>query len=137
MVLSRRVGRLFPDWTGLAPALACGACVMTPITAVTDGGTVAAHPAVLGTGLLVALLSSLIPYSLDMAVLRRIDVRTFGVLLALSPAVAAGVGFALLNEQLTARQLCAMALIVLAGAWSVRRSARRVGPADHPDARPT
>ncbi|MFG3530018.1 DMT family transporter [Streptomyces sp. NPDC047917] len=137
VVLSQRVGRLFPDWTGLTLALACGACVMTPITLVTDGGTVAAHPAVLATGLLVALLSSLIPYSLDMTVLRRIDVRAFGVLLALSPAVAAGVGFALLNEQLTVRQLCAMALIVLAGAWSVRRSARHVGPADRSAARPT
>lgn len=136
VVLSQRVGRLFPDWTGLTLALACGACVLTPVTAVTDGGTVAAHPAVLGTGLMVALLSSLIPYSLDMTVLRRIDVRAFGVLLALSPAVAAGVGFVLLHEQLTARQLCAMALVVLAGAWSVRRAAQRVGPADRPGARP-
>lgn len=95
----------------------------------------AAHPAVLGTGLMVALLSSLIPYSLDMTVLRRIDVLAFGVLLALSPAVAAGVGFVLLHEQLTAHQLCAMALVVLAGAWSVRRAAQRVGPADRPGAR--
>ncbi|WP_413796832.1 EamA family transporter [Streptomyces iranensis] len=137
VVMSRRVGHLFPDWTGLTLGLAGGACVLTPVTAVMDGGTVAARPAVLGTGLVVALLSSLIPYSLDMAVLRRIDVRAFGVLLALSPAVAAGVGFVLLlREQLTARQLCAMALVVLAGAWSVRRAARRVGPADRPGARP-
>ncbi|MEV0642934.1 EamA family transporter [Streptomyces sp. NPDC050619] len=136
VVLSQRVGRLFPDWTGLTLALACGACVLTPVTAVTDGGGVADHPAVLGTGLLVALLSSLIPYLLDMTVLRRIDVGAFGVLLALGPAVAAGVGFVLLNEQLTARQLGAMALVVLAGAWSVRRAARRAGPVDRPGARP-
>ncbi|MHB9757027.1 EamA family transporter [Streptomyces sp. BYX5S] len=120
VVLSQRVGRLFPDWTGLTLALAVGACVLTPVTAVTDGGRVADHPAVLVVGLLVALLSSLIPYSLDMTVLRRVDARTFGVLLALSPAVAAGVGFAVLGEQLTWRQLAAGALIVLAGVWSVR-----------------
>ncbi|MGW0683646.1 EamA family transporter [Streptomyces sp. NPDC002754] len=127
VVLSRRVGRLFPDWTGLTLALAVGACVLTPLTAVTDGGRVAAHPSVLFTGLLVALLSSLIPYSLDMTVLRRIDARAFGVLLALSPAVAAGVGFALLHEELTGRQLGAAALIVAAGVWSVRRAARPSG----------
>ncbi|MFI6638607.1 hypothetical protein [Streptomyces sp. NPDC050504] len=49
--------------------------------------------------------------------------RSFGVLLALSPAVAAGIGFLSLHERLTARQLCAVALVVLAGAWSVRRAA--------------
>ncbi|MGW6054182.1 EamA family transporter [Streptomyces sp. NPDC055189] len=127
VILSQRVGRLFPDWTGLTLALACGACVLTPVTALTGAGRVAAHPAALGAGLLVALLSSLIPYSLDMTVLRRIDVRAFGVLLALTPAVAAGIGFILLREQLTQRQLCAVALVVLAGAWSARRAAR---PAD-------
>ncbi|MGD6756550.1 EamA family transporter [Streptomyces sp. BH105] len=124
VVLSRRVGRLFPDWTGLTLALAVGACVLTPVTAVTDGGRVAAHPPVLFTGLLVALLSSLIPYALDMTVLRRIDARAFGVLLALSPAVAAGVGFVVLDEELTGRQLGAAGLIVAAGVWSVRRAAR-------------
>ncbi|WP_171170006.1 DMT family transporter [Streptomyces sp. I05A-00742] len=132
VVLSRRVGRLFPDWTGLALALACGACVLTPVSAVTDGVSVVNHPAVLLTGLLVALLSSLIPYALDMTVLRRIDARAFGVLLALSPAVAAAVGFLLLREQLTVRQLAAVVLVVLAGAWSVLRA----GTPAAPEARP-
>lgn len=124
VVLSRRVGRLFPDWTGLALALACGACLLTPIAALTGGARVAAHPEALGTGLVVALLSSLIPYALDMTALRRIDPRAFGVLLALSPAVAAGIGFLLLHEESTLRQLCAMALVVLAGAWSTHRTTR-------------
>ncbi|GGX43350.1 EamA family transporter [Streptomyces noursei] len=123
VVLNRRVGRLFPDWTGLALALACGACVLTPVTAVTDGNRVAAQLAVLVTGLLVAFPSSLIPYAMDMTVLRRIDARAFGVLLALSPAVAAAVGFLMLREQLTVRQLDAIALVVLAGVWSVRQTA--------------
>lgn len=129
VLLSRRVGQLFPDWTGLALALAFGACLLTPIAAITSGDHVVAHPAALGTGLLVALLSSLIPYALDMTVLRHIDTRAFGVLLALSPAVAAGIGFALLHEELTTRQLCAMALVVLAGAWSAHRATRHKEPA--------
>ncbi|KUJ65623.1 hypothetical protein ACZ90_45845 [Streptomyces albus subsp. albus] len=126
---NQRVGRLFSDWTGLALALACGACVLTPVAAIVDGEDVAAHPASLGTGFTVALLSSLVPYSLDMTLLRRIDIRAFGVLLALSPAVGAGIGFAVLHEQLTARQLCAIALVVLAGAWSTRRPAPTSAPA--------
>ncbi|SBW28436.1 hypothetical protein FDG2_5695 [Candidatus Protofrankia californiensis] len=122
VVLNQQVGRLFPDWSGLAVALAVGACILAPVAAVTDAGAIAEHPAVLETGLGVALLSSLIPYSLDMAVLRRIDTRAFGVLLALSPAVGAGVGFAVLHEHLAVRQACAIALVVLASAWSVSRS---------------
>lgn len=118
IVLNRRVGRLFPDWSGLAVALATGACLLAPVAALSGGGTVADRPALLWTGLAVAVLSSLIPYSLDMAVLRRIDARSFGVLLALSPAVGAGIGFAFLQEQLTWRQGLAIALVVTAGAWS-------------------
>lgn len=133
VLLNKRVGRLFSDWTGLTLALACGACVLTPVAVVTNGDTLADHPTVLGTGLLVALLSSLIPYSLDMTVLRRIDTHVFGVLLALSPAVASGIGFALLHEHLTARQLCAMALVVLASAWAVCRSTRHERTDSAPD----
>ncbi|MGW1354519.1 EamA family transporter [Streptomyces sp. NPDC002409] len=132
VALSRRVGQLFPDWAGLSLALACGACVLPPVSAVTGGVPVAAHPAVLLTGLLVTLLPSLIPYALDMAVLRRIDARVFGVPLALSPAVAADVGLLLLHEQLTKHQLTAIALVVLAGAWSVRRTGRRAAPKSRP-----
>ena len=133
VLLNRRVGRLFPDWTGLAVALACGACLLTPVAALTGGREVAAHPSALGTGLAVAVLSSLVPYALDMTVLRRIDTRAFGVLLALGPAMGAGIGYLVLHEELTGRQMAAMALIVLVGAWSTRHTA---GPVDGPAARP-
>ncbi|QDQ13622.1 EamA family transporter [Streptomyces spectabilis] len=119
VVLNRRVGRLFPDWSGLTVALAAGAVLLVPVAAATDGAAVARHPAVLGTGLLVALLSSLIPYSLDLLALRRVGVRAFGVLLALGPAVGAAVGFAALGEQLDVRQCAAVALVVAACAWAV------------------
>ncbi|MGW5002606.1 EamA family transporter [Streptomyces hydrogenans] len=125
VVLNRRVGLLFDDWSGLAVALAVGACLLTPVTAVTHGAAIARHPHLLLTGLLVALLSSLIPYSLDMTALRRIDVRAFGVLLAMSPAVGAGVGFLLLDERLTVRQGVAIALVIVAAAWSVGTAGNR------------
>lgn len=122
VMLNRQVGHLFSDWTGLTLALAVGAMILVPIATVTDRVAVTGQPAVLTIGFGVALLSSVIPYALDMSVLRRIDMRTFGVLLALSPAVGAGVGFVLLHENLTVRQLCAIALVVIAAAWSVSRS---------------
>ncbi|MEU3985585.1 EamA family transporter [Streptomyces sp. NPDC026672] len=124
VVLNRRVGRLFPDFTGLALALACGSCVLVPVAAFAGGRDVVARPSVLGTGLAVALLSSLIPYTLDMTLLRRVDTRAFGVLLALSPAVGALVAFAALGEHLTVRQLLAMVMVVTAGGWATRQQAR-------------
>ncbi|MFE7358348.1 hypothetical protein ACFU8Q_35905 [Streptomyces sp. NPDC057543] len=55
------------------------------------------------------------------------------MLLALSPAGAAAVGFLLLREQLTVRQQAAIALVVLAGAWSVRRAGRPAALEARPD----
>ncbi|WP_129842311.1 EamA family transporter [Streptomyces sp. RFCAC02] len=128
--LNGRVGRLFDDWSGLAVALAIGAVLMTPVAAATGGRAVVDHPSLLGPGCAVALLSSLIPYSLDMAALRRIGPRTFGVLLSLGPAVGAGVGLVFLDEELSARQMCAVALVVAAAAWSVAQG--RPAPARGP-----
>ncbi|MEV0279802.1 EamA family transporter [Streptomyces sp. NPDC050610] len=122
VVLSRRVGQRFPDASGLALALSVGACVLTPVAAVTAGREVVAHPGVLGIGFLVAVLSSLVPYSLDMTVLRRVGVRAFGILLSLSPVVGAGVGALLLHESLTGRQITAVALVVAATTWSIAGS---------------
>ncbi|MFF9895233.1 DMT family transporter [Streptomyces longispororuber] len=134
VVLNRRVGRLFPDWSGLTVALAVGALLLVPVGAVTDGAAVARHPAVLGTGLLVALLSSLIPYCLDLLALRRVGVRAFGVLLALGPAVGAAVGFAALGERLSGPQCGAVGLVVAACAWAVWSGSGgpAPGPADCP-----
>ncbi len=119
VVLSRRVGRQFPDASGLTLALAVGACALTPVAALSGAPELTAHPGLLGVGLLVAVLSSLIPYALDMTVLRRVGVRTFGILLCLSPAVGAAVGALLLDEHLTPRQVLALALVVGATAWSI------------------
>lgn len=133
VVLNRRVGLLFDDWSGLAVALAVGSCLLTPVAAITHGAAIARHPHLLLIGLLVALLSSLIPYSLDMTALRRIDVRAFGILLAMSPAIGAGVGFVLLGEHITVRQCAAIALVIVASAWSVSSSGGKAGMAGKAD----
>lgn len=125
VVLSKRVGRLFPDFTGLSVALLVGAVVLVPVAALADGGAVVQRPVLLLPGLAVALLSSLVPYALDMTVLRRLDSRAFGVLLGLGPAVGVGIGFLALHEPLSARQAVAVTLVVAAALWSFRGGRER------------
>lgn len=134
VLLNRQVGRIFEDWSGLAVALAVGACLLAPIGAV-SGGTHLLDLGVLATGVLVALLSSLLPYSLDLVALRRISPRLFGILLSLSPAVGALVGFVVLAEALTTRQGLAILLVVVASAGAVAGDARagRRHPEGHAD----
>lgn len=76
-------------------------------------------------GLAVALLSSVVPYSLELEALRRLPARVFGVLMSLEPAVAALVGFLVLGEQLGPRALSAMALVTLAAAGASRFAGSR------------
>jgi inner membrane transporter RhtA len=122
VILNQRVGQLFTDWTGLTVALMVGTVGLAPIAVAVDGAAITARPQLALVGLIVAILSSVIPYSLDMIVLRRIGGRRFGVLLALGPAVAAAVGFVSLHEHLSAAQLAGIGLVVFAAAWSAKRA---------------
>jgi inner membrane transporter RhtA len=85
-------------------------------------------PSVLGPGLAVAILSTALPYPLEMTALTRLPARTFGILLSIEPAMAALFGFALLSQRLSTQQLAAIAMIVLAsiGAVATLRSRRPV-----------
>ena len=61
-----------------------------------------------------AVLSSVVPYSLELVALRQVTPRAFGVLLSMDPAVAAAAGFVVLGQHLTARELLALVLVSLA-----------------------
>jgi len=76
------------------------------------------HWSIIPVGLLVALLSNAIPYSLEMMALTRLPARVFGTLMSMEPAVAAFSGFLFLNEHLTLVQLTGLLAIVLASAGS-------------------
>ncbi len=65
-------------------------------------------------GLALAVLCSLLPYSLELLALRRLSASVFGILLSLEPAVAALAGFLLLDERLHPLQLMGIGLVVLA-----------------------
>jgi inner membrane transporter RhtA len=69
----------------------------------------------------VGVLSSAIPYTLEMEALRRIATPVFGVLMSLEPAVAAVAGFLVLDQGLGARELGGIALVVLASVGASRR----------------
>ena len=83
----------------------------------------------LATGVAVAVLSSVVPYSLELLALRRIDTRVFGILLSLDPAVAAVAGLLILGEALGAMELLGMALVVAASVLVVVSAPSAAGPA--------
>ncbi len=99
-------------WGMLAAAL-----FTVPFGAAHAGAALLA-PDVLGLGLAVALLSSALPYTLEMMALQRLPRRVFGILVSCAPAVAALAGFLVLGEQLGALQWLAIGLVVAASAGS-------------------
>lgn len=115
ILLSVRTGSAFPGGTGLVISLLVGTLILLPI-GISGGGFALLDPTLLLMGLGVALLSSAIPYSLEMHALRHIPTRVFGVLMSLEPAVATLVGFVILGEILDLRAVAAMGLVTVAAA---------------------
>ncbi|NQD37809.1 EamA family transporter [Permianibacter sp. IMCC34836] len=128
IVLGQRMsGSSLPGQQGLALAMAAAALVLVPF------GAVAAAPVVsngwwLLAAVAVALLSSVVPYSLEIEALRRMPTRVFGILMSLEPAVAAMMGLLILGEALGLNQIVAIALVMLASYGAMRYAK----PVDHP-----
>jgi inner membrane transporter RhtA len=102
-------------------AVAWGMLVAALVTVpfgLAQGGSALFQPAVLAGGLAVALLSSVVPYSLEMMALARLPRRVFGILVSAGPAIGALAGFAMLGERLDMLQWTAVALIIFACAGS-------------------
>jgi inner membrane transporter RhtA len=113
ILLSQRVGSVFDGLQGLAIALSVGAVELIPAGLI-EGGSALLKPQVLAGGLAVALLSSLIPYSLELTALRRIRAATFGLLMSLEPAFAALAGIIVLGQRLGLRTATAVLLVIIA-----------------------
>ncbi|MER6680164.1 EamA family transporter [Streptomyces olivaceoviridis] len=123
ILLSARTGARFPKADGLALAMAVGAVLSLP-AGLADAGGRLLDPVTLGLGAAVAVLSSALPYTLEMLALRRLAPATFAVLMSLAPAVAALAGYLVLNQSLTGIDLVAITLVVTASAGAVRASSR-------------
>ena len=115
ILLGVRVGRAFPGGGGLALAMVVAGTVLLPV-GVADAGSELLVPAVLATGAAVAVLSSVIPYSLELEALRRMPQSVFGVLMSLEPALATLAGWLVLGQGMAARELLAVMLVVTASA---------------------
>ena len=129
ILLSGRAGREFPGGTGLALAMVAGSALLVPV-GVADGGGTLLRPEILGVGLAVALLSSAIPYSLELEALRTLPAGLFGVLMSLEPALAAVAGYVVGGETLVARELAAIGLVVVASAGAASSAPDPTGPLD-------
>jgi inner membrane transporter RhtA len=113
ILLAQRASGRFEGLEGLALASLVAALVPLAPGVLSAGGDLLSAE-VLAIGAAVALLSSVIPYSLETEALRRIPAAVFGVLMSLEPAVAALAGFLVLGQRLGARELVAIALVIAA-----------------------
>ena len=117
ILLSVRVGAVYPGGSGLAIAMVFGALVTLPVGL--DADLLA--PEMLAAGAVVALASSVIPYSFELEALRRLPARVFGVLMSLEPAVAALAGLVVLGQALGGVEWLAIGLVVVASAGATAR----------------
>lgn len=119
ILMGAALGRHTSEGDGLALGMAIAALVTVPF-GVAASGTALLRPWVLAVGLGVALLSSVLPYTLDLEALRRIPPRVFGILMSLEPAVAAGIGLVVLGEALGWSQWLAVVCVVAASVGATR-----------------
>jgi inner membrane transporter RhtA len=122
---SARVGSSYPGLGGLAMAVTISAVLVAPF-GIAQGGADLLDPAVLAVGLAVGLLSSAIPYGLELEALRTLPNAVFGVLMSLEPAVAAAIGFVALSQDLAVAEVVAIGLVVAASAGALRSAATPV-----------
>jgi inner membrane transporter RhtA len=124
ILLSVRVGRAFAGGTGLALAMVVASILVLPVGVADGGGGFFSAEVIVG-GLAIAVLSSLVPYSLELEALRRLPPRIFGVLMSLEPAAAAIAGLVVLGQVLDANEWAGMALVVIASAGATRFASER------------
>ncbi|MBT3154779.1 EamA family transporter [Streptomyces sp. CHD11] len=124
IVFSARTGRRFPQADGLALAMGVAALLFLPL-GIAESGTKLLDPAVLALGAAVAVLSSVLPYTLELLALRRLPASTFAILMSLEPALAAAAGFLILDQALSTTEAAAIALVIAASMGAVRTQVGR------------
>ena len=123
ILLSARTGQRFSSLDGLAIAMSIGALAIAPIGILTAGAALLT-PVDIALGLAVAVLSSAIPYALELISLRRLPAATFSILLSLAPAIAALAGLVVLRQHLTLLGSVGIGCVVVASMGAVLVAAR-------------
>lgn len=120
---SKATGQRMPGSSGLVIAM-CVAAVAVSAPGVVQGGTRMFRPDLLAVGAAIGILSSVIPYWLEMEALRRISAQLFGVWMSMQPAVAALIGLALLSQRLSPADWVGIGCVVTASAAASRTRKR-------------
>lgn len=117
IVLTKRVGDLFSEQDGLSVALIVAAGLSFPMLVLVEPppSSWGQFPIILG----LALLSPLIPLALEMLALRRMELGTFSILMSLEPAFGALLGYAILDQHLSARQMIGILAVMAASIGAV------------------
>src|SRR5262245_14927304 len=119
ILLSAQTGRRWPGLDGLAMASVVAALLLTPF-AIPRGDGALKDPEILLLGAMVGLLSSVIPYSVEMNALRRLRPDVFSILMSLEPAAAALAGMLVLDEYLSPVEWLAVACVITASVGATR-----------------
>ena len=125
IVMNRHVGSIIPGVDGLAVSMLVAMVVSLPFGLRTAVDGIVADPTLLIVFGAVAVLSSVLPYALEMLALRRMPTRVFGVLQSLGPAIAALAGLVVLGEALSPVEVVALACVTAASVGVTVYSARR------------
>lgn len=128
ILLSAQTGRRWPGFDGLAIASAFATLLLTA-PAIVSGGTALLDPHVLLIGVLVGVLSSVIPYSCELVALRTLAPSVFGILMSLEPAAAALAAIVVLDELLSPIQWLAVVCVVIASVGATRSRPVHTEPA--------
>jgi inner membrane transporter RhtA len=124
ILLSARTGQRFPQADGLALAMTVAALLSLPLGIAGAGGALL-NPVTLGLGAAVALMSSVLPYTLELLALRKLPASGFAVMMSLEPAAAATAGFLVLHQALGWAEILAIGLVVVASVGAVRSAGAR------------
>jgi len=133
ILATARAGSDFPRLNGLAIATVIGAAVTLPFAAAAVDFDSALRWQVLGLGVVVGLMSSVIPYSLELVSLRRLPAETFAILTCISPVVAAVAGWLVLGQHLAVTGYAAIVLVTVASIGAVHTARDRLA---HSETRP-
>lgn len=121
IVLGKRVGESSADGKGLAVAMLLSAVLTAPF-GIASGGLDLFKPEVLAIGLVIGVLSSAVPFSLELEAMRRLPSSVFGVMMSLEPAVATFVGLLVLSQAVDSVQALAILLVISASAGALYSS---------------
>ncbi|HWG11889.1 MAG TPA: EamA family transporter [Streptosporangiaceae bacterium] len=133
IMFSVATGRRFTGANGLALAMIIAAVAVTPVAAADGLAGALGRPSLLLTGAGVGVLSSAIPYGLEMQALRWLPSQVFGIWMSIEPAVAALIGLVLLGQHLSLAEWAAVGCVVAASVGAARATPRPAPAAPAPD----